>query len=244
MPNSDGFTRYQFTGDGSVFVADIQFSGPGEVGSWVAFNPQPDPPGDLIAYMVGFGDAQRHASRYGKRRCAELRACAGAVDLGADGARLRGSRGSRLSQGSPVLGSWLAPVQDVHRSFVGHSASVTPTPPAVKGRPAAFASSTRSSRSIASASRPDDEPSVPTASSPSRTGVPGGGGVGRDLDARDALARRPAVLHARDDLLPDVAALVEIDAVQEVEVGVVRKGVAIGEIDAALRNAGAIRSAS
>ena len=38
-------------------MADIQFSGPSEVGSWVAFNPQPDPPGDLIAYKVGFGDA-------------------------------------------------------------------------------------------------------------------------------------------------------------------------------------------
>jgi hypothetical protein len=57
MPNPDGFTRYEFAGDGSVFVADIQFSGPSQVASWVAFNPQPDPPGDLIAYMVGFGDA-------------------------------------------------------------------------------------------------------------------------------------------------------------------------------------------
>ncbi len=42
------------------------------------------------------------------------------------------------------------------------------------------------------------------------------------------------MFHARDDLLPDVAAFAEIDAVEKVEVGVVGKSVAIGEIDAAL----------
>ena len=40
--------------------------------------------------------------------------------------------------------------------------------------------------------------------------------------------------HARNDFLADVAALFEIDAVQEIEIDVVRKDVAIGEIDAAL----------
>ena len=119
------------------------------------------------------------------------------------------------------------------------SASATATPPALNSRPAAFASSTRSSRSMASASRPDDEPRLPTASSPSRTGVPGAAGVGQHLDARDPLAGGPAMFHARDDLLADIAALFEIDAVEEVEVRVVRKRVAIDEIDAALRDAGA-----
>lgn len=57
-PNSDGFTEFEFAGDGSVFVADLGFSGPGGVVSWVAFDPQPDPPGDFFAYEVGFeGDA-------------------------------------------------------------------------------------------------------------------------------------------------------------------------------------------
>ena len=118
-----------------------------------------------------------------------------------------------------------------------YSAIATPTPPALNVRPAAFASSTRSSLSSASASRPDDDPSAPTASSPSRTGVPGGGRGPASFDPHDALARGPAMLHARDDLLADVAALVEIDAVEQVEVGVVREGVAVGEIDAALRHA-------
>ena len=43
--------------------------------------------------------------------------------------------------------------------------------------------------------------------------------------------------HARDDLLADIAAFLEIDAVQQVEIGVMGKGVAVGEIDAALGHA-------
>ena len=67
-PNRDGRTQYGFCDgsvrpgeggarscDGSVFVADLAFSGPGGVSSWVAFNPQPEPPGDVVAYVVGFG---------------------------------------------------------------------------------------------------------------------------------------------------------------------------------------------
>ena len=46
------------------------------------------------------------------------------------------------------------------------------------------------------------------------------------------------MLHPRHHLLSDVAALVEIDAVQAVHVGFVRKRVAIHEIEAAARNAG------
>src|SRR5271155_2072382 len=57
-----------------------------------------------------------------------------------------------------------------------HSASVNTTPPALSVRPAAAASSARSSLRSASASRPDDEPSMPTASSRSITGAPGAGG--------------------------------------------------------------------
>src|SRR3984885_14655544 len=57
----------------------------------------------------------------------------------------------------------------------------------------------------------------------------------RQFHARDAFAGGPAVLHARNDLLADIAALVEIDPMEEVEIGVVREGVAIGEIEPALR---------
>lgn len=58
-PNADGRTSFQFVlGDGSVFVADLTFSGPGGVSGWVSFNPQPDPPGSPIGYTVTFrGDA-------------------------------------------------------------------------------------------------------------------------------------------------------------------------------------------
>ena len=66
MPGTDGVTSMHCSaafGDGSVDIAaTLQFSGPGPgpggVVSWVAFNPQPDPPGDVAAYDVGFrGDA-------------------------------------------------------------------------------------------------------------------------------------------------------------------------------------------
>ena len=45
------------------------------------------------------------------------------------------------------------------------------------------------------------------------------------------------MLHARDDFLADIAAFGEIDAAELVHVGLVRKGVAIAEIEAALRHA-------
>jgi hypothetical protein len=54
-PDLAGLTRVEFTADGSVFVLTLGFSGPGGVSSWVSFNPQPDPPGDFMAYEVGFG---------------------------------------------------------------------------------------------------------------------------------------------------------------------------------------------
>src|SRR5262249_8880212 len=46
-----------------------------------------------------------------------------------------------------------------------------------------------------------------------------------------------AMLHARHDLLTDEAALVEIDAVELVHIGFVRKRVTINEIEAAARHA-------
>ena len=52
-----------------------------------------------------------------------------------------------------------------------------------------------------------------------------------------ARARDAAMLHARDHLLADIAAFGEIDAAELVHVGLVREGVAVAEIDAALRNA-------
>ena len=65
-------------------------------------------------------------------------------------------------------------------------------------------------------------------------------GVGRKAvvgDRHDAVARGAAMLHARHDLLADIAALVEIDAVELVHVGFVRERVAIDEIESAARHA-------
>ena len=53
----------------------------------------------------------------------------------------------------------------------------------------------------------------------------------------NALAGRFAEMHAGDDLLADVAAFFEIDAVHHIEVDVMHKGIAIGKIGAALRHA-------
>ena len=56
MPSADGLTLLDFTADGSVFVLSMVFSGPGGVSSWASFNPQPDPPGDIIIpYDIIFG---------------------------------------------------------------------------------------------------------------------------------------------------------------------------------------------
>jgi hypothetical protein len=56
-PNSDGVYQFFVTGDGSVFK--VSFDIGGFNGSWVGFNPQPDPPG-FGGSFVGFafqGDA-------------------------------------------------------------------------------------------------------------------------------------------------------------------------------------------
>ena len=70
------------------------------------------------------------------------------------------------------------------------------------------------------------EPSVPTCLSPAMIGRPE---RRRELvvsDRHDAAARAGAVLDAGDDLLADIAALVEIDAAELVHVGFVRERVA------------------
>ena len=82
-----------------------------------------------------------------------------------------------------------------------------------------------------------DEPSVPTVLSPALTGVPASGAKPSKLDGHDARARGAAVLHARDHLLADEAALVEVDAAELVHVGLVRERIAVDEVEAAARHA-------
>ncbi len=66
-------------------------------------------------------------------------------------------------------------------------------------------------------------------------------GTGRQrrlaCDRHDALAGAAAMLHAAHHLLADEAALVEGDAVEKIEVGLVREGIAEGIVLAALRHA-------
>ena len=59
--------------------------------------------------------------------------------------------------------------------------------------------------------------------------------VQQDFDGSGA--RGAAMLHPRHHFLSDIAALVEIDAVQPVHVGLVRKCVAIYEVEPAARHA-------
>ncbi len=110
----------------------------------------------------------------------------------------------------------------------------TVTSPARKGSPAAFASSARSRRRSASPEAPLVEPSVPIAIA--ARGDLGAGCGQRPLpfDADNAFPRRASVLHARHDLLAHIAAFLEVDAVQLVEQGIMRKGVAIGVVASAL----------
>ena len=126
--------------------------------------------------------------------------------------------GARLQVGGPVrMRNALAPPA-VHRLALG-----------------ACISSTRSSRSRASA--------LVAAHRADRADR---AGAGRDLAApaasgaspstmHDALARGAAMLHAADHLLADEAALGEGDAVEQVEVGLVREGVAEGDSPCRLR---------
>ena len=110
-------------------------------------------------------------------------------------------------------------------------------PPAVSGVPAARASATRSSRSMARPRLPACEPVVPTCLSPAITGTPASGAKLPADNRHDAGSRGAAMLHARHHLLADVAAFVEIDAGELVHVGLVREGVAIDEVEPAARHA-------
>ncbi len=110
-------------------------------------------------------------------------------------------------------------------------------PPHISGVPAASASATRSSRNSASPRPLAAEPTWPI-SLLARHHRQAGAGREVVIDHRHhAAARAGAMLDARDHLLPDIAAFVEIDAGELVHVGLVRKGVAVDEIDAAARHA-------
>ncbi len=89
---------------------------------------------------------------------------------------------------------------------------------------------------MASACRSATEPTVPITAAPAVTSAPDSE---RRLafDRHDALADVGAVLHAAHHLLADEAALVEGDAVQQVEVRLVREGIAEGVVLAAFRHA-------
>ncbi|HEX3400879.1 MAG TPA: PEP-CTERM sorting domain-containing protein [Acetobacteraceae bacterium] len=58
-PNWNGITGFSCSGivEGQRGTLDVsmEFSGPGGVASWVAFNPQPDPPGLPIGFDLSFG---------------------------------------------------------------------------------------------------------------------------------------------------------------------------------------------
>ncbi len=47
-------TNFGFEYGGKTFGVDLEFSGPGSSITWAAFNPQPDPPGDVAGYTIGF----------------------------------------------------------------------------------------------------------------------------------------------------------------------------------------------
>ena len=71
-------------------------------------------------------------------------------------------------------------------------------------------------------------------------GENGDAGFRREIFQRDphgAGARGAAMLHPRHHFLADIAALVEIDAVQAVHVGLVRKRIAVHEVEPAARHA-------
>lgn len=54
-PNSDGFTSFHQMFDGHALDVSLRFGpGPLVAGSWVAFNPQPDPPGDILGIAMTF----------------------------------------------------------------------------------------------------------------------------------------------------------------------------------------------
>ena len=89
----------------------------------------------------------------------------------------------------------------------------------------------------ASPAAPLTEPSVPIRQTVSLDARAGSGEGAHALDGHDALPRRAAMLHARDDLLPDIASLLEVDAIQLIEQRLMREGVAERVVAAAFRHA-------
>ncbi len=116
-------------------------------------------------------------------------------------------------------------------------ASVTATSPAMIGWPASSAALTRSMRAMARPVRAGgrakraDRPPVDCQ-------LRAGRGQGTfSLDDQHPPPGRAAMLHARDDLLADIAALLEADAAGLVEQHVMREGVAELVVGPAFGNA-------
>ena len=84
----------------------------------------------------------------------------------------------------------------------------------------------------ASAVPPDADSSVPT----ELLARPDLGALGRpfaiECDGQNAAARRAAMLHARDDFLAHVATLLETDAAQLIEIGLMRETLARPDVGA------------
>jgi len=55
LPMDIDRTAFSFIADGHTFDVTLYVLGPGNVQDWVAFNPQPDPPGDGWAVSFDFG---------------------------------------------------------------------------------------------------------------------------------------------------------------------------------------------
>ena len=85
--------------------------------------------------------------------------------------------------------------------------------PAFSATPAARASSNRSSRTIASPSTPAVEPTWPIVRFTRRYLRAWLGSRAIEMDFYDTLSCRIAVMNAGDNLLTDIAALLEVDAV-------------------------------
>ena len=110
-------------------------------------------------------------------------------------------------------------------------------PPAVSGWPLALASAARSRRSSASARRPATEPTLPITAAPAVISAPGVQRAASPSTGTTRLRTVRAMLHAAHHLLADEAALGEGHAVELVEVGLVREGIAERIVLAAFRHA-------
>ena len=115
--------------------------------------------------------------------------------------------------------------------------SSTAAPFAVIGSPFATASPARSIRTRASPRNPSDRPELPDVRvARMQLGAAAGRASPNALTPEMRGARRLAKLHARHDLLSDVAAFLEIDPVELVKARLVRIGVGEGVVLAALGN--------